>query len=72
MGAFASSYGAAASFIVILFWVFYSAQILYFGAEFTRAYTPPVWIAFQNRLTKPKLQIALGLVISTEWANLRL
>jgi membrane protein len=37
--AFASSYGAAASFIVILFWVFYSAQILYFGAEFTRAYT---------------------------------
>ena len=37
--AFASSYGAAASFIVILFWVFYSAQILYFGAEFARAYT---------------------------------
>jgi membrane protein len=36
--AFASSYGAAASFIVILFWVFYSAQILYFGAEFTRAF----------------------------------
>jgi membrane protein len=36
--AFASSYGAAASFIVILFWVFYSAQILYFGAECTRAY----------------------------------
>jgi membrane protein len=37
--AFASSYGTAASFVVILFWVFYSAQILYFGAEFTRAYT---------------------------------
>ncbi len=37
--AFASSYGAAASFVVILFWVFYSAQILYFGAELTRAYT---------------------------------
>jgi membrane protein len=36
---FASSYGAAASFLVILVWVFYSAQILYFGAEFTRAYT---------------------------------
>jgi membrane protein len=36
--AFASSYGAAASFIVILFWVFYSAQILYFGAEVTRAF----------------------------------
>ena len=37
--AFASNYGAAASFVVILFWVFYSAQILYFGAEFARAYT---------------------------------
>lgn len=37
--AFASSYGAAASFIVILFWVFYSAQILYFGAEFSRAFS---------------------------------
>ena len=36
---FASSYGEAASFIVILFWVFYSAQILYFGAEFTRAWS---------------------------------
>jgi membrane protein len=36
---FASNYGAAASFVVILVWVFYSAQILYFGAEFTRAYT---------------------------------
>lgn len=36
--AFASSYGAAASFVVIMFWVFYSAQLLYFGAEFTHAY----------------------------------
>ena len=36
---FASSYGLGGSFIVLLVWVFYSAQILYFGAEFTRAYT---------------------------------
>ncbi|MDE1170042.1 MAG: YihY/virulence factor BrkB family protein [Verrucomicrobium sp.] len=35
---FSSSYGAAGSFVVILFWVFYSAQILYFGAEFTRTW----------------------------------
>ncbi len=34
-----SSYGAAGSFVVILLWVYYSAQILYLGAEFTRAYT---------------------------------
>lgn len=36
--AIASSYGAAGSIIIILVWVFYSAQILFFGAEFTRAY----------------------------------
>lgn len=33
-----SSYGAAGSVIVILIWVYYSAIILYFGAEFTKAY----------------------------------
>jgi membrane protein len=31
-------YGAAGSVIVILLWVYYSAIILYFGAEFTRVY----------------------------------
>ena len=33
-----SAYGAAGSVIVILLWVYYSAMILYFGAEFTRVY----------------------------------
>lgn len=32
------TYGAAASIIIILSWVYYSSVILYFGAEFTRAY----------------------------------
>lgn len=36
--AMASSYGAAGSLIIILVWVFYSAQILFFGAAFTRVY----------------------------------
>jgi len=31
----ASSYGAAGSVVIILIWVYYSAQILLFGAEFT-------------------------------------
>ena len=33
------TYGAAASIIIILLWVYYSSIILYFGAEFTKVYT---------------------------------
>lgn len=33
-----SAYGAAGSLIVILVWVYYTAAILYFGAEFTKVY----------------------------------
>src|SRR5690606_26502501 len=32
------TYGTAASIIIILVWVYYSAVILYFGAEFTKIY----------------------------------
>jgi membrane protein len=35
----ASVYGAAGSLIVILLWVYYSAQIVFFGAEFTKVYS---------------------------------
>ena len=34
----ASIYGAAGSVIIILIWVYYSAIILYFGAEIVKAY----------------------------------
>jgi membrane protein len=34
----ASSYGAAGSLVVLLLWVYYSSQILFFGAEFTQVY----------------------------------
>ena len=34
----ASAYGAAGSLVVVLVWVYYSAQILLFGAEFTQVY----------------------------------
>ena len=30
-----STYGASASIVVVLIWVYYSAQIVLFGAEFT-------------------------------------
>ncbi|MBV9725257.1 MAG: YihY/virulence factor BrkB family protein, partial [Gammaproteobacteria bacterium] len=31
-----SPYGAAGSMVVVILWVYYSAMIFYFGAEFTR------------------------------------
>jgi membrane protein len=37
--AVASAYGAAGSLVVIVVWVYYSAQILLFGAEFTKVWT---------------------------------
>ena len=37
-GSFGSTYGAAGSLIIFLAWVYYSAQILLFGAEFTEVY----------------------------------
>ena len=36
---FTDTYGAAGSLVILLVWVYYSAQALIFGAEFTRAYT---------------------------------
>jgi membrane protein len=50
----ASSYGAAGSVMILLLWVYYSCQILLFGAEFTRAYaqrqgTQPAPEAFAER-----------------------
>ena len=33
-----STYGAAGALVVILLWVYYSAQILFLGAEFTQVY----------------------------------
>ena len=37
-GAAGSAYGAASSLVTLLLWVFYSAQLLLFGAEFTKVY----------------------------------
>jgi len=35
---FGSTYGAAGSVIILLIWVFFSAQILFYGAELTQVY----------------------------------
>jgi membrane protein len=45
----ALSYGAAGSMMILLLWVYYSCQILLFGAEFTR-----VWAARHGVKVKPE------------------
>lgn len=36
--AVSSTFGAAGSLVLLLLWIYYSAQILFFGAEFTQVY----------------------------------
>lgn len=45
----ASGFGAAGSLVVVLVWVYYSAQIFLLGAEFTWAYA----LTFGSRKTQP-------------------
>lgn len=55
-GTTTSAFGAAGSLVVILIWVYYSAQIFLFGAEFIRAYA-----AKCGAKTEPKRHaVALG------------
>jgi membrane protein len=44
-----SAYGAAGSLVVLVSWVYYSAQIFYFGAEFTHAHA----LANRKQLEEP-------------------
>ena len=46
-GAAGSAYGAASSLITLLLWVYYSSQILLFGAEFTQVYAAQAGRAFR-------------------------
>jgi membrane protein len=58
--ALASSYGAAGALIVILVWIYYSAQIFLLGAEFTKVYAAahgsqqndPAFEAERQRITE--------------------
>jgi membrane protein len=50
----ASSYGAAASIITILLWIYYSSLILLFGAEFTKAYAESRGSLGSGHSTEPR------------------
>jgi membrane protein len=45
-----SSYGAAGSLVIILVWVYYSAQLFFFGAEFTKVYAKKYGSHFSAKL----------------------
>jgi membrane protein len=49
----ADAYGAAGSLVVVLVWVFYSSQIVFFGAEFTRALAIERGVSLDPHATKP-------------------
>ena len=52
--AFTSAYGAAGSFIVLLLWVYYSAQIFLLGAEFTYTYAYQQGSRLERREPRPR------------------
>ena len=47
----ASAYGAAGSLVVVLVWIYYSAQIFFFGAEFTKVYANKYGSRLRSRLS---------------------
>jgi membrane protein len=56
-----SAYGAAGSLVILLLWVYYSAQILLFGAEFTQVYAKRrgSWVASAQKASPPTDQTEL-------------
>ena len=53
-----SAYGAAGSFVVLLVWTYYSAQIVFFGAEVTQVYSHKygAWKGRTKRTEKQKME----------------
>jgi membrane protein len=50
-----STYGVAGSLLVLLVWIYYSAQILFFGAEFTQVYAR----RYGSRITPSRAAVPL-------------
>lgn len=52
----ATTYGAAGSAVLILIWVFYSSQLVFFGAQFTRALATQRGYSLDPQLMKPDIE----------------
>jgi membrane protein len=55
----ADTYGAAGSIVVVLVWVFYSSQIVFFGAEFTRALAIERGVPLDPHAIKPNKEAGI-------------
>ena len=66
---FGSTYGAAASLVVLLVWVYYSAQLFFLGAEFTKVYTKTFGSHFSGTLQPSVPRPAATVVVASESAQ---
>jgi len=55
--ALTSAYGAAASLVIFLIWIYYSAQILLFGAELTHVYAHRYGSRMKTNLWQSSVEI---------------
>jgi membrane protein len=62
---FSSSFGAASSLIIVIVWVYYSSQILLFGAQFTKVYATA-----NNRHPMKASESAVAIHITKEGSNI--
>jgi membrane protein len=67
---FGSTYGAAGSLVVVLVWVYYSAQIMFFGAEFTQVYagehgSDPQKTRLHPKAVQPKVSPTLDAAVAS-------
>ncbi|MFN8298084.1 MAG: YihY/virulence factor BrkB family protein [Chitinophagales bacterium] len=53
------TYGAAGSIVLLLVWVFYSSQILFFGAEFTRSLAIEAGVKLHPTDIKPDSEVGI-------------
>jgi membrane protein len=62
----ASAYGAVGSLVLILLWVYYSSQILFFGAEFTQVFSKYHGSRFTEEIKKETMTPKQRLVYNIE------